>query len=213
MKTKNILVTLAAAAMLATGPVLAKSPTIDTSDPGLMTVDGLYPVKHSRLDDAFAKPDFNLSQYAKVRIMQPGIAYRRNSYELSEKQAEKMVRYFNEALVAQLEKKGYELVDSVGPDVLLVDANIIDMKINRPTERTTGRTTIFTASSGEMTLIGELRDSRSGELLARFADRQQPRSYWAESTSVREWSDARRAFNFWAKILADRLDSFHEEDE
>lgn len=213
MKPDILLIALAAAAILATAPVLAKKPTIDTSDPSRMTVDGLYPVKHSRLDNAFAKPDFSLSQYSKVRIEQPDIAYRRNSYELSEKQAEKMVRYFNEALAAQLEKKGYELVDSTGPDVLLVDADIIDMKINRPTERSTGRTTIFTASSGEMTLIGELRDSRSGELLARFADRQQPRSYWAQSTSVREWSDARRAFNFWAKILADRLDAFHEEDE
>lgn len=212
MKISIWLLSLIVSAFVASEPAAAKKPTIDTSDESRMTIDGLYPVKHSRLDDAFAKPDFDLSQYTKVKVVEPGISYRRKSFELSEQQSEKLVRLFTETLEAQLQKGGYELVDSVGRDVLLVEANIIDLQINRPTEPSVGRTSIFTASSGEMTLIGELKDSVSGEVLARFADKQRPRSHWAESTSVSEWAEARRAFRFWAKILGERLDAFHEED-
>lgn len=212
MKPQLIIGALATAILLAATPALAKKPTIDTSDASAMTVDGLYPVKHGRLDYAVAKPDFDLGQYDKVKVVQPTIAYRRNSYELNEKQAQQLINYFNEAVTERLEESGYTVVDSVGRDVLLVESNIIDLEVNRPTEPSVGRSSIFTASSGTMTLIGELKDSMSGEILARFADKQQPRRYWAESTRVSEWSEARRAFKFWAKILGERLDAFHGEE-
>ena len=212
MKSQLFVGALLAALLFAATPAMAKKPTIDTSDKSAMTIDGLYPVKHGRLDYAVAKPDFDLGRYNKVKVVQPTIAYQRNSYELSEKQAQKLIEYFNEALSERLVESGYTVVDSVGSDVLLIESNIIDLEINRPTEPSVGRTSIFTASSGTMTLIGELKDSMSGEILARFADKQQPRRYWAESTRVSEWSEARRAFNFWAKILGERLDAFHEEE-
>ena len=212
MKSQLVIGAIVAAFLVTATPALAKKPSIDTSDQSTMTIDGLYPVMHGRLDYAVAKPDFNLGQYNKVKVVQPTIAYRRNSYELSEKQAQKLIEYFNEALSERLVESGYTVVDSVGSDVLLIESNIIDLEINRPTEPSVGRTSIFTASSGTMTLIGELKDSMSGEILARFADKQQPRRYWAESTRVSEWSEARRAFRFWAKILGERLDAFHEEE-
>lgn len=210
MHIRTIVIATVASILASTGPALAKKPVIDTSDEARMTVDGLYPVVHGRMDEAFAKPDLDLSPYTKVMVAPAGIAYRRNSIELTEDQAEKMLRYFHEAFVRQLADRGYPLVEAAGPDVLLVEADIVDLSVNRPTEPSIGRTEIFTATSGEMTLIGELKDSESGEILVRFADRQRPRSYWMRSTSVSEWAEVRRAFDFWARILRDRLDAFHE---
>lgn len=213
MKTKNVLFVLAATLLVSAGSLMAKQPEIDTSDSTRMTVDGLYPVKHTRFDVAFAKPDFDLSPYDKVLVAPVSIYYKRDSFELTEKQVAKMEKYFFAALNDQLTEKGYEVVNTPGQDVLLVEASIADLYVNRPTEPSIGRTKIFTASSGEMTLIGELRDSLSGEILVRFADRQQPRSHWAQSTSVSEWSEVRRAFKFWTGILHDRLEAFHESNE
>lgn len=210
MNMRRILVVIVASILATTGTAWGKQPVIDTSDASKMTVDGLYPVVHGRMDEAFAKPDLDLSPYARVMVAPASIAYRRNSFELTDEQVERMFRYFQEALVKELEEGGYSLVDAAGPDVLLVEANIVDLMVNRPTEPSVGRTTIFTASSGEMTLIGELKDSASGEVLVRFADRQRPRSHWARSTSVSEWAEVRRAFRFWAGILRDRLEAFHE---
>ena len=50
----------------------------------------------------------------------------------------------------------YRLVFESGRNVLLLDASIADLKINRLTESTVGRTEYFTARSGEMMLTGEL---------------------------------------------------------
>lgn len=210
MNTRAILIAILATAVAATGTGCATDPAARASDTPSLTVDGLRPVADSRLDEAFAAPGMDLSPYTKVMVVPGEISYHRESYQLTARQVARMSRYFGEALIDELEDGGYSLVESAGPDVLLVKADIVDLMVNRPTEPSVGRTTIFTATSGEMTLTGELRDSTSGELLARFSDRQRPRSYWARSTSVSEWSEARRAFDFWAEILRERLDAFHE---
>lgn len=213
MKT---LVQVTAIALFAIGAAeiaSAKEPVIDTSDPSKMTVDGLYPVKHSRIDVAFAREGLDLGPYDAVMVAPVSIAYQRRSHVLSNDQVERMGQYFTETLSEELNDNGYQLVTSPGASVLLLEASIVDLKINRPTKPPVGRTTVFTAESGEMTLIGELKDSMSGQILVRFADRQRPRSYWAQSTSVSEWSEVRRAFRFWAGILTERLDAFHSAAE
>lgn len=209
MNILNCGVLLLALTSMAAGVVHAKEPEIDTSDSALMTVDGLYPVTHTRIDIAHAKPDLDLSQYDKVMVAPVSVAYERRSFELTEKQVKRMDEYFVAALNDRLTEKGYEVVATPAPNVLLVEASIVDLYVNRPTEPSVGRSTVFTATSGEMTLIGELKDSMSGEILVRFADRRRPRSYWSRSTSVSEWSEVRRAFEFWADILRERLDVFH----
>lgn len=190
----------------------AGSPEIDTHPDTEPTIDGLYPVKQTRIDKAFAKPGLDLSAYSGVMVAPVSIAYRKNSFELTDKQTRRMNDYFWRALDDALVDNGYDVASEPATDVLLVVARIVDLDINVPTKPRAGRSTYFTASSGSMTLIGELRDSVSGEVLVRFADQQQPRSHWARSTSVDNWSDVRQAFKFWATILQDRLDYFHGSD-
>ena len=209
MKTLLHAVAIALFAIGAAEIASAKEPVIDTSDPSKMTVDGLYPVKHSRIDVAFAREGLDLGPYDAVMVAPVSIAYQRKSYELNEVQVERMGRYFSETLSEELSDNGYQLVTTPGANVLLLQASIVDLRINRPTKAPVGRATVFAAESGEMTLIGELKDSMSGQILVRFADRQRPRSYWAKSTSISEWSEVRRAFRFWAGILTERLDAFH----
>ena len=173
------------------------------------TVDGLRLVEDTRTDVVYEKPGMSLAGYDKVLLGPVSIAYKRGSAELTDRQTARMRREFREALEEALAEGGYALVTEPAREVLLVEAGIVDLYVNRPTRPSAGRDVLFTATSGEMTLVGELRDSVSGEVLVRFGDRERPRSYWQRSTSVSEWSEARRAFRFWAGILREGLDRFH----
>jgi hypothetical protein len=71
-----------------------------------------------------------------------------------------------------------------------------------------GTTRTYTASAGRMTLVMELRDSVSGELLARAVDRRSSRDtdVWTISNRMTNTAEARRAFRAWAAALRQGLD-------
>ena len=54
----------------------ASAPTVDTTDASKMTFDGLYPVKGTRADEAWARPGADLSQYSKIMLRSVGVEYR-----------------------------------------------------------------------------------------------------------------------------------------
>ena len=117
-------------------------------------------------------------------------------------------RYFQEAVVEALSRDdGYRIVDAPGPDVLRITAELIDLIVRIPTQRTAVRGSTFTRSYGEVTLVLEARDSQSGEILARAAERRDPTTgdmVEVQRTSV--IADVRRLFQYWAGIVRERLD-------
>lgn len=113
-----------------------------------------------------------------------------------------------EIFAAELAEGGYRLVDAPGPDTLLVSAAIVDLFITAPDPQSTGRSRTFTADSGRMTIVLELRDSVTGELMARVVDRQTGRrdGTWSITNRVTNTADARRAIRNWAVALREGLD-------
>jgi hypothetical protein len=118
---------------------------------------------------------------------------------------------FREAVVTALtENDGYVLVDEPAPDVLRITAELVDLVVRVPTERS-GRDRTYARSYGEVTLLLELRDSQSGEIFARAADRRDPTTN-PSGNSMREVSptfvraDTQRLFEYWADLLRTRLD-------
>ena len=71
-----------------------------------------------------------------------------------------------------------------------------------------GRSRTYTTNAGEMTLDMEVRDSLTGQLLARVVDKQRAldtgRLQW--TNSVTNAADAERAIDVWAKQLRGGLD-------
>lgn len=113
-----------------------------------------------------------------------------------------------EIVSAELTSGGYTLVDAPGPDTLLVSAAIVDLFITAPDPQSAGRTRTFTADSGRMTIVLELRDSVTGELMARVVDQQTGRrdGTWSITNRVTNTADARRAIRNWAIALREGLD-------
>jgi hypothetical protein len=123
---------------------------------------------------------------------------------------------FQEAVVKELTKDdGYQLVDAPAPDVLRIDCYLIDLVVKSPTQNTAGRQQNFASSYAEVTVVFELHDSESEEVLARVAERGDPTTTGGASnlTSVNPTfvrADLTRMFGYWAEILRKGMDKINE---
>ena len=104
-------------------------------------------------------------------------------------------------------KSGYQVVTETGPDVLRVKATIVNLYVNAPDTKSPGART-YVASAGEMSLVAELFDTESGQVLARVVDRSEARNIgsmtWANSAS--NAFEARDIAAGWARLLRQGLD-------
>ena len=223
---RTSLVALAAAGVLAGCATNTLPPTIQTGPNAEVTVDGLHRVDNSLVQMAWMKPDMDLRGYTALMLDPVFVAYQKDpqdrrraeqvgagdpNFALSPTQMENLKSWFHEAVVEAFSRDGaYRITTTPGPDVLRISADLLDLVVRVPTERTGGRSTTFTRTFGEVTLVVEVRDSESGEILARAGDRRDPRSM--EGTSMTEVSptfvkaDTQRLFRYWADIMRDRLD-------
>jgi hypothetical protein len=223
--TAAILVGLAGCA--ATPP---PTPTLQTGPNAEVTVDGLHRVDNSVMALAYVKPDLNLQGYTKVMLDDVTVAYRKDpgsrqrdpygteqNFALTPSQMDNLKSMFREAIVTALTRdNGYEIVDTPGPDVLRISAELVDLVVRVPTQRGAGRERTYTRSYGEVTLILELRDSESEEILARVADRRDPTrntdTRLAEVSPTFVRADTKVLFDYWANALRRGLDRIREVD-
>ena len=100
------------------------------------------------------------------------------------------------------------MVTEAGEDVLDVIPFIVNLVITAPDTMTPGRST-FTANAGQMTLVAELRDSETGQIIARVVDNQRARSSgtFRLATPVSNLGAARPIIARWASILRSELDA------
>ncbi len=116
---------------------------------------------------------------------------------------------FRQVFTEALESGGHPLVTDADDHVLLISPAIIDLDIAAPDTNSGGRSDSFTKSPGAMTLVIELYDSVSNEILARAIDRRMTRNAgnifrWTTRGTNRD--AARRILRIWANQLVSRLD-------
>jgi len=179
--------------------------------------DGLELTKSSQVDVLYKRADATLAGYRKLMIDPVQVAFKKNwkpsAMEVSSSDRERIrtgvAEEFRKVFSEELQQKGgYQIVDAAGPDVLRVSAAVVDLYINAPDTMQAGRSRTYVTSAGEMTLIAELRDSDSGQILARAADRKNASSSpmtW--TNSVTNTAEARRIMRSWAQALRGALDA------
>lgn len=84
--------------------------------------------------------------------------------------------------------------------------------INVPLEMTAGRSRVYVDSVADMTLVLEVRDALSGELLVQVAERRAARSGGGMSlaSSATNRSEVKRLLRHWADVLRERFDALHQ---
>jgi len=187
--------------------------------------DGLVRQPGTRLGAIFVKPDAEIVAYRSVLLDPVQVSFARNwdpsrggrsqSSRLNASDIEAiktgLADLFRETFRAELARGGYQLVDEIGPDTLRVTAAIVDLYVTAPDTMSAGRSRTYTANSGRMTLVAELRDSVTGEILARAIDARTGRSTGTLdfTNRVTNTADARRAIGIWATALRQALDEMY----
>ena len=192
----------------------------DTSTRTLeVTHDGLERVSDSRVKHAWIKPGVDFSQYTEVGLFDCFVSFKRN-WRMShpgvgtrdmERITSALSDEFRKVFTEELENGGYPVVADADDHVLLVRPAIIDLDVAAPQTNSAGRSDSFTASPGVMTLVIELFDSVSNEILARAIDRRRARNVgniqWTTAGTNRD--AARKILKRWANLLVSRLDDVH----
>ncbi len=118
-----------------------------------------------------------------------------------------MASEFRRIFAEELAAGGYDVVAAPLDDTLRLTAGLADVYITAPDTMSAGRTRTYTRSAGRMTLVMELRDGPTGQLLARVIDRHEDDSMYAQwTTSVTNSAEFREAVKGWAKRLVTALD-------
>jgi len=191
------------------------------------TVEGLKRVHDAKnLALVYAEEGADLSQYARVYLVEPYVAFKKNwqrdqnrgSAALKVRTSDmdkikvKVKDLFMEVFTEELQKGGYELANERAEDVLIVKPAIIDLNVNAPDIMSAGRTNTYASSAGSMTLYLELYDSETDDLLAKALDPKADRDHgfmqWQTGPANRQ--AAKRMMQPWAEALRTGLDRARE---
>jgi hypothetical protein len=204
-------------------PVLETGPGAETSP------DGLHRLDYSGFANAWVRADAPFSAYGTIVLAEPLVAYERTphrymsnygvdpNFPLSDSQMATLKRYFRESFEEEFARSDhFRLVDEPGPDTLHVVPAIVDLVVLVPTRSRPSTNQTFSQQFAYMTLLLEVRDPRSEEVLVRVADRQAARPPGSNLTTSLSWSNGvndaaayRHTFRGWARALRQRLDEAH----
>jgi hypothetical protein len=187
--------------------------------------DGLVRRPGTRIDSVFVKPDADISGFTSVMLdpvqvsfasnWDPNQGVRNPARRLNASDVEAiqtgLATMFRETFSADIARSNFQLVEQAGPDTLRVSAAIVNLFVTAPDTMSAGRSRTYTANSGQMTLVLELRDAVTGELLARAVDTQRGRQTGSMSftNSVTNTADARRAISTWSTALTQGLNELY----
>jgi hypothetical protein len=190
------------------------------------TVEGLKLVPNPKdISYVWAKPGAELSQYKRVYLAVPYVAFKKNwqrdqnrnsgvkvSNADMERIKTKTKEMFVEVFTEELVKGGYELANERAEDVLIVKPAIINLDVKAPDIVRTTRGGTLGRSAGEMTLYLELYDSLTDDLLAKAVERRMDRESWelewqSRVSNIRAFKAMMKP---WAEALRKALDRAHK---
>jgi len=191
-----------------------------------VTHDGLVLLEDTDVHAAFIAPDADFSVFRRVVVLRPHVAFRsdwlrrqnRTSRSRNvrasdaERIKEDVADLLKDVFVEQLEAAGYEVVNYEDDDVLILRPTILDLDVTAPDVRSAGRSSTYTATTGAATLLLELFDSTTGDIVGRAVDRRsagRSGGFATRSNRVTNRADARREFRVWADKLIEFLDQHY----
>lgn len=180
-------------------------------------LDGLEPVPSKYFDAGFVRPGVDFSAYQKLLVGKSELAFKtpdrsKQQFPLSTDQKDR----FRQMLDTQFAEKlanldNLQLGNAVGPDALAVQVRVQDILTTVPPQAVggSGWGSLSLRALGEATLVIELSDSESGEILARVYDRRAIEGIAIaqnQAAPMTRWEDIETLCTQWASTVRDRLD-------
>jgi len=190
--------------------------------PPEVTIDGLHRVNGTKMTLVYAKNGVDLSQYNRIHLMEPYIAFKKNWLKTQNSIPNQHVRkedmeriktelsaLFTDIFKRELQDKGgYTLTDDFAEDVLIIRPAIVDLDVIAPDVPGTRNSRSLSYSAGSMALYMELMDSVTGDMLVKSLDSKYDRNR-APSPALnksRNEAAAREMLSEWAELLRLGLD-------
>jgi len=207
-------------ALALTGALAAGSKEVDAA----MSSGGLQKVKVKGIELAYTRPGASLAGYKRVMLDPVAVEFDKSwnptrsgsTLKIGASERENIrstiARLVQEAFAKELQaSSSYQVVNESGPDVLRVKASIVNLYLNAADAGSSSRTRTYVTSAGSLTLVAELQDSASRQVLARVADRREASDsgrLQATDNMVNE-DETRAVATQWARILRTALDKAH----
>ncbi len=202
IKTRG-LVRRSTALMLIVGIGLAASCTTVTTQSFKVPPGG-------NADASVIANDADFGRYKKLMADEMGIFTPAQS-PLPDEDLERIRQVFRKAFLEALD--GYIIVNEAGPDVLMVQASLVDLRNSATTDHPELRLGVREmAKPGSLLFLMELRDSETDRVLGRAADNSDTSDPISElgfatgSSGTTDWDGVESAAQRWAELFRKFLD-------
>ena len=192
------------------------TPALSRAD-GAVNYDGLSDVKVSKLDVAQIRSDVLFSVYTGVMLDEVEVAFRtpdrsQRQFPLDAEQKTRFQEALTQAFLSELAAlKNLELVGEPGQDILTLSIRVQDVTATAQTHSIAGgaRAAMALRAVGEATLVIELFDSQSGEILARGVDTKaiEGAAMAQDGGLVSRWEEVDKLCARWASTTRKGLES------
>jgi len=167
-------------------------------------------INHPSLDFLYVRPAVDFTGYHNVIIDPVSIWYSNDSAltaQEMESNLDELRLRFHGAFEQALEKSGYEIVDVPDHDALRLHVEIIDLRVNPTTANANPWRDRFQfrVLPGHITLVAELADSTTGEVLLRMADLDDSVSDPFTTDIMTAWESVDIAFNMWSAMISQTI--------
>lgn len=183
---------------------------------GAVNIEGLQQVRSQNFEAAFVRPGVRFGDYRKLMVDELELAFRtpdreQNQFALGEDQKTRFRTAMATAFGEELGKlEAAEIVTEPGADVLALHVRVQDIVARAPGRRVGGGRAGFALETvGEMTLVLELRDSESEEVLVRAFDRRafEGAAMVSGDSVVSTWQGVERIVARWASRTREGLEN------
>ena len=203
---------------------IAAAPALAQEEWPEKTHDGLELQHDTKAAVVYWRPGASLEGYSKVYLVEAPVAFQKNwkrdvnnksvgmANRVTSSEMEKIKQAlsdeFRSVFIDELQNKGgFEIVDELGEDVLLIKPAIINLYINAADVRNTQQGVNMVTSAGEMTLYLEFYDGYTGEIFGRVLDRQvdNKANFVMRADRVSNQRDADKILRSWASELREHM--------
>ncbi len=211
MNTKTTVILLGFIGLMS---ACAPQPTtpIDLSETNF---DGLNEVKSKYFSAAFVRPGIDFSDYGELLLSESELAFRtpdraKQEFPLTTEQKNRFRLLLDAQFAEELGSSNtLQMTSSAGPKALKLSVRVQDIVATVPPRSVGGVGDIALQALAEATLVIELSDSESEEILARVYDR---RAFEGTAIAQRQgppitqWEEVKVVCERWASTVRARLD-------
>ncbi len=177
--------------------------------------DGLEEVKSKYFSAAFVRPGISFSNYKELLIGESELAFRtpdrtKHQFPLTVEQKTRFRQLLDAEFVKEFASSNtLQITSSNGPNTLKLEVRVQDIVAMVPPRSVSRVGDIALQALTEATLVIEISDSESDEILARVFDRRVIEGTaiaQKQGPPVTQWEEVEKICNRWASTVRARLD-------